>query len=279
MTYYSHENGFVFNAAESVSRTLSGTVKLFFGGRFSYFIETNNLFTTVLAAVDVLAFAVFVVLLLRSLRKRLSGEIPYESRVEFGGVTVLCLTWVCSYMVFLFFWIPKNTFYRMFYLAPLMILIGMWVWRIKFVRPHAAIAPLFVTVVILSNFLFLIYPYSLVRAETPLSMATGMNKVWSPKSVVYYSVMDSDSDLIRYFSPATKWKPLGTIDPTAFEVELQQIYAAGGDAWVEHSAYDGLAKREDIAAWFAASTSGQPTFRVKDPAYNVVFIKIVPAGF
>ena len=34
-------------------------------------------------------------------------------------------------------------------------------------------------------------------------MAMEMNKVWTPKSVIYFLDLDGDSKLIEYFNPAT----------------------------------------------------------------------------
>lgn len=277
MTYYSPENGFVFNAIESLSRTFSGTVKLFFGGRLSYFVETLAPLTIALAIIGLLALGAFLVSLISGLRRRNSGEMPFGSRIDLGGVSMLCLTWLSVYAVFLFFWIPKNTFYRMFYLAPLVVLFGVWLSRSTVIGRHRAIAPMFVAAMVLANFLFLIYPYSRVRAETPLYMANEMTRVWSPKSVVFYSTIDSDSDLVRYLNPGVSWKKLGEIDPQGFDNELRQIYAAGGDAWVEHSAIDTIAKRTDLAQWWSAISNAQPVHKVNDPAYDVRFVKVVPA--
>jgi hypothetical protein len=60
--------------------------------------------------------------------------------------------------VFLFFWLPQNTFYRLFYLPALILLFGL----LLAARPHRISRTLavFVIAVALANFLFMIYPFS-----------------------------------------------------------------------------------------------------------------------
>ncbi len=275
MTYYSTENGFVFNASESVSRTLSGTIKLFFGGRVSFLMENIDPLTLFLVFVDGLALLSFMVILVRGVIKRKQnglGEIPTAS---LNQAVTLCLVWISAYSVFLFFWIPKNTFYRMFYLTPLIVLIGVWLTKSNFLHLHRALAPIFTIIVVLSNFLFLILPYAKVRRETPLYMAKQMNTVWTQKSVIYFSSMDSDNNLVRYFNPETNWKQLGdTADEEILDSMLRENTVNGSDIWIEHSAYDNL-QRKGLATWLAAHSITE-TYKLTDPAYNMIFVRLTP---
>ncbi len=276
MTYYSTENGFVFNASQSISWTLSGTVKLFFGGRFSFFKEVANPLTILLAILDALVLIGFLTLLVFGLVKTTKGDILETSQIAFRQLVLICMVWAASYALFLFFWIPKNVFYRMFYLTPLIVLLGVWISRSKFLRSHRLIPALFVATMILSNFLFYIVPYSKVRRETPLGMAMEMNKAWTPKSVIYFLAPDGDNNLIQYFNPTTKWRQIHKIEPEMFEAELREIYANGGDAWVEHSAFDAFAKDEVLAKWMGERSNDQTTHKINDPIYNIKFVKLIP---
>lgn len=273
MTYYSTENGFVFNAGQSASWTLSGTMKLFFGGRLSFFREIANPVTILLAAIDMIALAALTVVVIAGIKKRSNGEFLDSDDISSGHSSLIAAVWVFSYTVFLFFWIPKNVFYRLFYLVPLVVLLGVWMSRSRFLRVNRAVPALFVTVLMLSNFLFFILPHSRVRSETPMAMAMKMNEVWSSKSVIFFLTPDSDSNMIRYFNPTTTWKQISKIEPESFDAELLQIYANGGDAWIEHSVHDAIARDEALSEWLKKYSI--TACRINDPIYNVVFEKVM----
>jgi hypothetical protein len=90
----------------------------------------------------------------------LVGRVP-KLRLETRQKTVLllALVWTFLYVVFLFFWLPQNTFYRLFYLPALILLFGL----LLAAKPHRISRTLaaFVVALALANFLFLIYPFSL----------------------------------------------------------------------------------------------------------------------
>ncbi len=275
LTSYSPENGFVFNFLRSFERTLSGEIKLFFGGRFNFVYEVFNPIT---------AFVLFLIILalcgLFYGIVRIWKDMPVEKKTrilrEYRPLFLLSLTWAISYLVFLFFWIPQNTFYRLFYLPSLILLLGLLLKKYEHSDWHKRVAVLLVAIVAFANFVFFIYPYSRVRKETPLALATQMNELWSPKTIVYFSKMESDNNLIKYFNPATTWLKAGEIQTEEFEQHLEQIYSSGGNVWLETSAYKELLQREGGAGWLKDRISENEIYKVHDPAYDVTLIKIIP---
>lgn len=275
LTSYSPENGFVFILKDCIKHTVSGDVKLFFGGRFNFIKEIMSPFTILVIIAGIVALVGLVIQILRGWRLKTIGRNP-ESKGQFKSLFWLCLIWAGVYHVFLFFWIPQNTFYRMFYLPPFIILIGIFLARFRLPERHLWRLPLFVGVMATSNFLFLIYPYSFVRKETPLELALKMNSIWSTKTVVYYARAESDNKLIRYFNPSANWKKLPEHGLDKFEIEVQNVHEDGGDVWIETTALSWISKQESGAEWLKTHSPDQNQYRLNDPAYNVMVAKVVP---
>jgi hypothetical protein len=156
-----------FNLWSNLRYSLRGFVRLFLGGRFNLLKGHVNppvifLFAALVSAV---AFVLFNVLR-RLAIAILIGRLP-KLRLETRQKTVLllALVWTFVYQVFLFFRLPQNTFYRLFYLPALILLFGLLLAAI----PHRIPRTLAVSVVAvaLANFLFLIYPSSLSPHTNP----------------------------------------------------------------------------------------------------------------
>jgi hypothetical protein len=157
---YSPDADTQFNLWSNLTYSLRGLVRLFLGGRFNLLKGLLNpvIILLFVALVSAVAFVLFNVG--RSLAMAiLAGRVP-KLRLETRQKTVLLLAllWTFLYVVFLFFWLPQNTFYRLFYLPALILLFGL----LLAARPHRISRTLavFVIAVALANFLFMIYPFS-----------------------------------------------------------------------------------------------------------------------
>jgi hypothetical protein len=157
---YSPDADTQFNLWSNLTYSLRGLVRLFLGGRFNLLKGLLNpvIILLFVALVSAVAFVLFNVG--RSLAMAiLVGRVP-KLRLETRQKTVLLLAllWTFLYVVFLFFWLPQNTFYRLFYLPALILLFGL----LLAARPHRISRTLavFVIAVALANFLFMIYPFS-----------------------------------------------------------------------------------------------------------------------
>jgi hypothetical protein len=183
-----------FNLWPNLRYSLRGFVRLFLGGRFNLLKGLWNLPVIFLfaALVSAVAFVLFNVLR-RLATTILIGRLP-KLRLETRQKTVLllALVWAFVYQVFLFFWLPQNTFYRLFYLPALILLFGL----LLSATPHriSRILAVVVVAVALANFLFMIYPFSRAPHTNP-----------TPQKE--YSYTSTRRSLLQAFRPANHSTP------------------------------------------------------------------------
>ncbi|HEX8494757.1 MAG TPA: hypothetical protein VF658_18070 [Pyrinomonadaceae bacterium] len=279
ITSFSPDASFSFNAGSNLSYTLRGFTRLFFGGRFNLLRGITNPFIVVLMIVLAILVALLFLTVIRNLRElktRWQRAINYDSRLK--PVLLLCVLWISVYTAFLFVWLPHHTFYRLFYLPALILLIGILLARGESLLPPArtyALA-LIVAVMSLCNFLFLIFPYSHVEKYPPLALALEMNRVWPRGTVIYYYLTNADASLFRYFNPPTVWKQLKTGTTDELENELRSIYSAGGTVWLEVTAIEQLLSQPQGAAWLSAHAREESRRELVDKAYKIKFVQIAP---
>lgn len=159
---YSPDADTQFNLWSNLRYSLRGLVRLFLGGRFNLLKALVNPLVIFLFAVLVTALGFVLFNVMRTLAIRiLVGRVP-KLRLETRQKTVLLLAllWTFLYVVFLFFWLPQNTFYRLFYLPALILLFGLLLAAAPNRNPKRPTLAAFVIAVAVANFLFLIYPFS-----------------------------------------------------------------------------------------------------------------------
>ena len=260
---YSPDADTNFSWWSNLQYSLRGQVRLFFGGRFNLLRGLVNPLVVTLIACLILAV---LWLIFEALKKFLSHREVSERRLETHQKTVLLLSllWTAVYLAFLFFWLPQNTFYRLFYLPALILLFGLALsaFRNKASKSRALAA--FVIAVAVANFLFLIYPFSRVEKYPPLAFALQMNHEWPPGTVIYYGAENSDEGLLRYFNPSTRWKLL---DRNSLEV-------LDGTAWLETTAIAQLASTPEGARWLETHARKETLKELNDGAYEIRFIQV-----
>ena len=247
---YSPDADTKFNLWSSLQYSLRGQIRLFFGGRINSLRGLVNPPIVVLLLCLVAAILFFIFNLVQNLR-------PAKLRMETRQKTVLLLSllWTGVYVSFLFFWLPQNTFYRLFYLPALIILLGLALASIRNTRALAA----FVIAVALANFLFLIYPSSHVEKYPPLAFALQMNGEWPAGTVIYYGAENSDEDLVRYFNPGTRW-------------QLLRSSTIESGAWLETTAIDQLRSTPEGARWLDTHTHKER--ELSHSAYRIRFVQV-----
>src|SRR5215212_5955250 len=260
---YSPDADTKFSLWSSLQYSLRGQVRLFFGGRFNLLRGLVNPLVVTLIACLILAV---LWLVFEALKKFLSHREVSERRLETRQKTVLLLSllWIAVYLAFLFFWLPQNTFYRLFYLPALILLFGLALsaFRKKASKSRALAA--FVIAVAVANFLFLIYPFSRVEKYPPLAFALQMNHEWPPGTVIYYGAENSDEGLLRYFNHSTRWKLL---DRNSLEV-------LDGTAWLETTAIAQLASTPEGARWLETHARKETLKELRDGAYEIRFVQV-----
>ena len=149
----------------------------------------------------------------------------------------LCVAWIVPYVVFLMIVMPEGTFYRLFYLPPLILLLGTFLTRLKFLnaRPHTL--SLLVAAFAMYNFTFYIYPNSYVREGSVLEAAFKANAIWTSKTRIVYDPaieLDGSNRLLAYFNPDAKWVNFGSLTDSE-RTEIFGQAAAGEDIWIQTS--------------------------------------------
>jgi hypothetical protein len=152
-----------FDLWSNLLYSVRGQVRLFFGGRFNLLRGLINPFVIVLMVALTAAVALLIVHVLRNVRRIIGLQWVREMHLgtRQKSVLLLSLLWTGLYLVFLFFWLPQNTFYRLFYLPALIILIGLALASFTN-KPAGKFTAIFVAALALANFVFLMYPFSSV---------------------------------------------------------------------------------------------------------------------
>ena len=262
---YSPDADTRFNVWSNLQYSLRGQVRLFFGGRFNLLKGLVNPFVVLLIVALAGAVALVVFNTLRTLVRRIAlGTLP-KLHLDTRQKTVLLLSlfWAFLYLVFLYFWLPQNTFYRLFYLPGLILLLGFLLVAAQNRRSRSRTLLMFVVAVALANFLFLIYPFSHVEKYPPLAFALQMNREWPPGTVIYYGAVNSDQALVRYFNPSTHWKLLRADSITTL-----------GDAWLETTAIEQISSTPTGAEWLNSHARKDSLKELNDGSYRIRFIQV-----
>jgi len=154
---YSPDADTHFELWSNLVYSLRGQVRLFFGGRL-------NLLRGLVNAIIVLLIVLFAIAVLWSIYAVLANLVTLKRRIheirllpQQKTVLLLALVWTVAYLVFLFFWLPQNTFYRVFYLPAIPILLGLALIALRGIESrHTFATAAFVIAAGLANFLFLI---------------------------------------------------------------------------------------------------------------------------
>jgi hypothetical protein len=260
-TSFSPDAETAFHFWSNLGYSLRGQVRLFFGGRFNLLRGLMNpavVLLLVVFAVAVVSLIAAVLWNLPSLKRRLRGArlLPRQKTV-----LLLALVWAFSYLVFLFFWLPQNTFYRVFYLPALVLLLGLVLAALpQIAERRTYVVALFVAAVSLANFLFLIYPFSHVEKFPPLAFAMEMNREWPAGTVVYYAATNSDAQLVRYFNPETDW-------------QLLPEQPRDG-SWLETTAIDRLSATPQGTQWLREHTHADSLRELNTGAHRIRFVQV-----
>jgi hypothetical protein len=258
MTSFAPDSEISRSARQSLSLTLRGHRQMFFDGSSRLF--DRNVLTVILSILFGVSALFFAFGFLKNPKefgiwRRAIGE----RKIYRQPIFLLCCAWTLPYLLFLFFFIPGNTFYRLFYFPALILLLGTMLAPFEGFREKRRwrLAAL-VAALCLYNFLFYIYPNSRVRENTPLALALRANQVWSEKTVVFHAAntaafdsLDTNNRLVKYFNPAVVWKPFNFITLEEFQREIQAITGDGGAVWLDAAAADKLAANPQTAQWLA----------------------------
>ncbi|HWS99989.1 MAG TPA: hypothetical protein VN256_07065 [Pyrinomonadaceae bacterium] len=272
LTTFSPEHGFTFSFSDNLTYTLRGHSRLIAGGRLSFLRDLGGPFMYAMTALLLLVAAAFFYKLFRHFKELRTGfRAAPEDRARLRALRLLCGAWIVCYVVFLFFFIPQNTFYRLFYLPALVVLAGSFIAPYEAAPNHAHRyrAALFVAMLAIANLTFTAYPYALVRATPPLALALELNKSWPKGAVVYFAQWNSDNELIRYFNPQTVWRE---VNRETFEKEIKE--AGGASAWMDTTLIELYLPTPEGRNWLDAHAVRRPEHELVNDKYKLRFYEI-----
>ena len=262
---YSPDADTHFDLWSNLAYSLRGQVRLFFGGRLNLLRGLLNPFIMLLVALFAIAVLWLLYAVLANLLTLKQRLLKVRLSRKQKTVLLLAIVWAGVYLVFLFFWLPQNTFYRVFYLPAIIVLLGLVLSALSTTAARHTFATAAIVVAAgLANFLFLIYPYSHVEKYPPLAFALELNREWPRGTVIYYGTQNSDEALVRYFTPATQWQLLPPELPDS------------ASAWLETTAIDRLSATPEGARWLQSHTRPESLRELNNGAYRIRFIQIGP---
>lgn len=251
--------------AKSLSLTFRGNRQLFFDGSSRHF--ERNIYTIFLL---VIFGASALILLYQSLRnfREIGGWRQIFSKQNFfrKPLVLLCAAWTIPYLIFLFVFIPGNTFYRLFYFPAVMIFVAALIAPAKkALETRRRRLALLALVIGLYNFLFYIYPNAKVRENTPLAVALQANKIWNSRKILVFhepnaataalDALDTNNRLVKYFNPQVTWKPLNFTSIEEIENEIRLTNSDGAaEIWLDSAALEKIAAIPQGAAWLAENS-------------------------
>lgn len=276
ITYFSPEHGFTFSVWGNFIYSVRSQWRVFFGGRVAFIRDFSNFRMYALAAIAAsLAIAFLVVTFgrVRELKGIVSAAATGAKR--FRELAVLCIVWIVPYVIFLFFFIPQNTFYRLLYLPAIVLLIGAFMAaaesRLNHVRRYRA--ALFAAAMCAANLAFLQYPYSQARANPPLQLAMKLNQAWPAGTTIYFSELTSDNSLVKYFNPGTVW--IATT-PEELRQRLSSRSNAERTLWIDTTIMDRVSETAEGKRWLESHAITQPQFELVNSKYRIRFAQLRP---
>ena len=279
ITYFSPENGFAFSVWSNLVYSIRSQWRTLLGGRTAFVRDMWGPAIVILASLTVAAVVVFFFWLLRRWHEvRISLASVRREWRKSQSLIVLCGLWIAPYLAFLFFFIPQNTFYRLFYLPAIMLLVGVALAAIESSPHHVRRyrAALFVAVVFLANLTFSQYPYAQTRANPPLELALKLNQVWPIGTTIYLAAPNSDDSLIRYFNPGTVWVQ---VTPAEIAGDMEKLPPSARSAWLDTTLVDQFEGTAEGRSWLATHAIPRSDCELVNKKFRIRFYQLKPASF
>jgi hypothetical protein len=266
---------FSFALANNFRMSLRAQLRMFFEGRFNWTEGLLSwpiilLISTLVVFTIILAYRFCRALPSLRLKRPFNLKIDTSDRMLVG----ICLTWSSFYVVFLFFWYPYFTPYRIFSLPPLICLVAVMLkGRLDTFERKTNVA-MFIAAMAISNFVFFIFPLTHVEKDPPLSFALRMQREFRRDSVVFYSAANADNQLVRYMNPAVEWRRF-TGDPIEIERLLHDDNLNNQHSiWLETSAIDQIGQTAEGRNWLATHTDADRQQNLNQRGYRIELVPL-----
>jgi len=163
------------------------------------------------------------------------------------------LLWAGVYVAFLLIWEPYNTFYRLFYLIPLVALLAV-ATRAFPARPLALLA----AALLCWNFAAYIYPNSRAGRNPLLRIALAHQKEWPAGTGIVFADPVPDLWTIIYFNPQVLWIPVEQPNPARVAEAAAFCARRGGKLYLDWT-YLNRAGRRAPGFYFEPVPPPEPT--------------------
>jgi hypothetical protein len=244
LAYHTPDSHFSVDAA-NVAAVAEGHVKLLLGGRWTL----ARRFQGVPTAVALALLALFIILIVR--RPSLTPDDAAPGWRETRAMLILSLAWISPFFVFLCFWLPGNTFYRLLYAPALMLLLAATAVQRGWLSTPArrrAIA-IGVASVCAWNFSLLIWPESRTEANPVLLAAEELQPRLASGAMIYHATFPPDDWLVMYLNPQTRWMELTSFNPLSVQHDVAEAAEQGRPVWLDGSALERLDQEPGGPAW------------------------------
>ena len=277
ITANGHEEWAFASLGGNTWETVRSSVRVFFGGSLSLALKHIDLRIQVVAGA---ALLVSVIALLAAAVRAVKAWFQDDEFVEAFSheASNFILWWVGPFFLFQFFWLTQFPYYRLFYLPGGIIGLGLLLKKYGLFQPlrntHAV--PIFLMVLVLSNFTFMIYPYSKAEASPPVRLALEAQRMWGSDVVVYYQRLNGDDAILKYFNPQTIWRPINAENHQAFENDLLQTLKLGKSVWMDTTALDYFNQSPTRRTWLLDHVELSPPWGVSGrKQLRIEFVRII----
>ncbi|HPB28984.1 MAG TPA: hypothetical protein PK017_12120 [Acidobacteriota bacterium] len=255
LTYHSPDSAFSWDLGRNLVLTVQSNVRLLVNSRPGDVFRHPDPVSLAALAAFAAALGWVIVTLIRRRAWRLPPPDPAGCLPAAALWVRVGVAWLIPYLAFLFVWLPGNTFYRLFYLPALILLLGAWLLRHGAPAAGPGRLPAVAAVLVgLFNLGFFIVPCAQVRSNPPLELAVRMQGRWSGPTTVGYGDFNPDNWTLRYFNPATRWVAVEPGNGLAgFRRLLADQQREGRTVWLDSSAVRTLDGMGPEAAAFAAA--------------------------
>ncbi len=254
-------SGFFFRPATVIAASARSWMQVFGAGRPELWYWRPLAVTLVTLTLISLALAIRAVV--RSWPTLRTIRIRNHMLGRFAGI------WFATYAVFLLFWMPRNSFYKLFaWPALVLLLAACWMprplpfWRSPLIMLALTLA--------LFNLTFAIVPYSRTTSNVALGFSLRLEPALASGALVYYHELDPDDSMARYFNPQTEWRPLETVE------EIDHELASGKPVWLDTTALDYLSQQD--AGWLNQRSAGQAAREVVTRFTRMRFVQLSAAS-
>ena len=261
---HSQDASFSFSLLRNIWVSILSHVRLVLGGNLRMVLDQRSPVSIVAGA----ALMVSLILLITRL-VQVPPKILMPMREEVRRLLPVLVLWCGTYAVFLVFWLPRNTFYRLFYLPGLILLCTPFLSapKSKYNRLALAVSALF-----LLNFGFYIYPQTKIEANPNLLIAAEMRSIWQPGDVVYGDVLNSDNKAIRYFNPQVQWKEVWG---RAYTSQIETSFKEAGTVWFDSVAFAEFSHRDaELQSWLGTHGRVGETYEFPVGGHVVGFVRL-----